>query len=200
MNVVVTGTPETRTVHNQELAVAGLALSVLVPFTLGLAGFLSEGPGAISWSAAIAWGALAALAYTIFGALWNAAGLSSIDLFDLLGSTVAAPHTTTSRAMGFLVHHAVGAVLAIGWAFAAALFEIRADAASAVVWAVLVSGCGLLMLSTVGVVHPAIRRGREEDPGAGATHFGRWTPMGLVLGHVVYGVVLGYLYRNVPLS
>ncbi len=58
----------------------------------------------------------------------------------------------------------------------------------------------LLMMSTIGSVHPAIRRGEQEDPGPAALRFGAMTPMGSLLGHLVYGLVLGLTYDAWPLS
>lgn len=64
----------------------------------------------------------------------------------------------------------------------------------------VVTAFALLMMTTVGTVHPAIRRGDQVDPGPAATNFGRMTPMGSLLGHLVYGVVLGAGYASLPLS
>jgi hypothetical protein len=49
-------------------------------------------------------------------------------------------------------------------------------------------------------VHPATRRGEQDDPGPAAVHSGRMTPMGSLLGHLVYGLVLGLGYSLLPLG
>jgi hypothetical protein len=56
------------------------------------------------------------------------------------------------------------------------------------------------MMSTIGTVHPAMRRGDQDDPGPAATHFGRMTPLGSLMGHLMYGLVLGLAYAAWPLA
>lgn len=58
----------------------------------------------------------------------------------------------------------------------------------------------LLLVTSVSGVHRAMRRGEEADPGTAATNFGRMTPIGSLMGHLVYGLVLGVLYQLWPLG
>lgn len=46
----------------------------------------------------------------------------------------------------------------------------------------------------------AIRQSQEEDPGTAATNLGRMTPMGSLMGHAIYGLVLVLLYQTWPLA
>lgn len=55
-------------------------------------------------------------------------------------------------------------------------------------------------MTSVGAVHPAIRRRQQDDPGTAATNFGKMTPMDSLLGHLVHGFVLGILYQIWPLG
>jgi hypothetical protein len=57
-----------------------------------------------------------------------------------------------------------------------------------------------LMMSTIGSVHPAIRRGELDDPGFMMLNLGRMTPLGSLMGHLAYGLVLGIAYDAWPLS
>ena len=84
----------------------------------------------------------------------------------------------------------------MAWAYGAALIGAPGNWASALVWGFILWLLGLLMMTTIGVVHPAIRRGQQDDPGPAATHFGRMTPVGSLLGHLVYGLVLGLTYHT----
>jgi hypothetical protein len=56
------------------------------------------------------------------------------------------------------------------------------------------------MMTTIGSLHPAIRRGELQDPGLAATRFGPPTPVASLMGHLVYGVVLGLTYDAWPLT
>jgi hypothetical protein len=93
-----------------------------------------------------------------------------------------------------------GALLAVAWAYGAALVGAPANWISALVWGVILWLQALLMMTTIGAVHPAIGHGQQDDPGPAATHFGRMTPVGSLLGHLVYGVVLGLTYQTWPLG
>jgi hypothetical protein len=51
-----------------------------------------------------------------------------------------------------------------------------------------------------GAVHPAIRRRDQDDPGTAATNFGAMSPVGSLMGHLVWGAVLGLAYAAWPLG
>lgn len=72
--------------------------------------------------------------------------------------------------------------------------------AGAIVWGVILWALALLMMTTMGSVHPIIREGRQDDPGPAAINFGKMTPVGSLIGHLVYGVVLGSAYSAWPLT
>jgi branched-subunit amino acid ABC-type transport system permease component len=84
--------------------------------------------------------------------------------------------------------------------YGAALLGLPANWITALVWAVVLTGLALLMMTTIGVMHPAMRAHRQDDPGPAATHFGAMTPMGSLMGHLVYGLVLGLGYSLWPLG
>lgn len=123
-----------------------------------------------------------------------------MDLLDLLGSAMVPPRTRAAKALGGAIHHTNGAVLAVAWAYGTVLLEVEANWASGAVWGVILWALALLMMTTMGSVHPAIRDGRQDDPGPAATNFGKMTPLGSLMGHIVYGVVLGLAYNAWPLG
>ena len=196
---VTTGTPGTRTEHTMPQAAMGLMASMGIPALIAIIGIAVLGWGAIHWLGAILWGIVATFAFTLFSMMGTAMGMTRMDLLDLLGSMMAAPHTPTARAVGAVIHHMNGALLAVAWAYGAALVGAPANWASALVWGFILWLLALLMMTTIGAVHPAIRRGQQDDPGPAATHFGRMTPVGSLLGHLVYGIVLGLTYQTWPL-
>lgn len=195
-----TGTERTVTRHSLPAAAANLMLSMGIPALIAIAGIALLGWGAISWAGALVWGVVATVAFTLFMMMGKAMGMTEMDLLDLLGSMFVEPHTSASRVLGALIHHMNGALLGVAWAYGAALVGWPANWASGIAWGVLLWVLALLMLTSIGAVHPAIRRGQVREPGGAATNFGKMTPVGSLLGHVVYGLVLGWLYQTWPLT
>jgi hypothetical protein len=200
MATIVTGTSQRHDRHSVAFAPIGFMISMAVPVAVAVAGIAMEGWGAISWAGAIVWGVLATVAFTIFSRMGRAIGMTDMDLLDLLGSVVAEPGTTRARLLGGMMHLVNGAVLAVGWAYAAVVAGVELNWASAMAWGAVLWLLALLMVSTVGAVHPAIRRGTQDDPGPAATNFGTLTPVGSLMGHLVWGAVLGLLYAAWPLG
>lgn len=200
MATINTGTFQRSDRHSMVLAPLGFVVSMAVPVGVIIGGIADQGWGAISWGGAAAWGAVATVAFTLVSMVGKAMGMTDMDLLDLLGSVVRQPHTTESSAVGAVVHHANGAILAIGGAYAAVLFNDELDWVSGLAWGAVLWALALLMMSTVGSVHPAVRRHAQDDPGPAATNFGTMTPVGSLVGHLVWGVVLGVLYSTWPLG
>lgn len=83
-----------------------------------------------------------------------------------------------------------GAILALAWAYGVALVDLPADWATGLAWGAILTVLALLMTSSMRSAHPAVRRSDQEDPGPAATNFGAMTPVGNLMGHLVYGLVL----------
>lgn len=194
-----TGTPETRTDHSETLALLNETVVILIPAALLLGGIATFGFDGISWAGAVVWGIVAAAAMTGFVTLGRAIGLTTMNLLDLLGSTVYEPGTTRSHSLGFVLHATVGALLAGTGAYSLALIGWAVNWLTGMVWGAFVSILALMMLSSVGAIHPKIRARRQADPGPGATHFGSMTPFGILTAHLIYGLVFGLLYQVWPL-
>lgn len=190
----ITGSPPRHAGHNMPAASMGFMLSMAIPAAVVVIGLLTLGFGAIHWPASVVCGAAATLAFALFGAMGRKMGMTRLDVTDLLGSLVARPHSNPAKTIGLLMHMMNGALLAIAWAYGVALVGGPANWLTGLVWGILLWPLALLMLSTMGAVHPAIRRGEQDDPGVAATNFGKMTPVGSLLGHMVYGVVLGAAY------
>jgi hypothetical protein len=198
--LVQSGTAETRSTHHPVWGPIGLMLSMAVPVAIIAVGIGAEGLSAISWLGAVVWGVVATVVFTLFSLMGRAVGMTRMDLLDLLGSAVATPGSTRSRAIGAVIHHMNGAVLAIAFVYGAALVRVSPDWIAGLVWGAILWALALLMMTTIGSVHPAMRRGDQEDPGPAAVHFGAMTPLGSLMGHLVYGGLLGLLYQAWPLT
>lgn len=200
MATMETGTGRRQARHSTAMAPIGFALSMALPVAVIVAGVPAEGWGAISWVGAAVWGVAATVAFTLFSMMGKAMGMTEMDLLDLLGSAVVQPQTGRSRTIGAVIHLINGAVLAVGWAYAARLADVDLNWVSGLAWGAVLWPLALLMMTTVGAVHPAIRRGEQDDPGTAATNFGPMTPVGSLLGHLVWGALLGLLYSTWPLG
>ncbi len=55
---------------------------------------------------------------------------------------------------------------------------------------------GLIMVPQMALIHPLVANGRLPDPGPFGASFGWAGPLGLVLGHGIYGLVMGTLYTR----
>ena len=195
-----TGTPDTRTEHSAPIGYLNELIAFGIPAALLIGGIATFGFDGISWLGALVWGIVAAAVMSGFVAVGRVIGMTTIDLLDLLGSTVYEPETVRSRTLGFGIHLAIGAILAVTGAYSLALIGWAITWLSGMVWGAFVSVLALLMLSSIGLLHPKIRAHHQADPGPGATHFGSLTPIGVIMGHLIYGLVFGGLYQAWPLA
>jgi hypothetical protein len=191
-----THTTTNQSEHSPVLGPLGFMISMGVPALIAIVGIISLGWGAISWWGAIIWGMVATVAFQLFSMMGKKMGMTRMDLLDLLGSMFATPGTSASKGLGLIMHLMNGALLAIAWAYGVTLLNLPANWLTGMIWGVVLWLLALMMMTTMGSVHPAIKHGRQEDPGPAATNFGKKTPVGSLMGHLVYGLVLGLLYHN----
>lgn len=181
-------------------AAAGLAISMGVPLLLIVWGIAALGLDAIDWVGAIVWGLLATVAFTLAGLIGRRTGMTDLDIVEVLGSTVADPGSGEARSVGALLHLVNGAVLAVAWVYTVGLLGLEATWVTALGWAVVLAILALVMLSSIGPFHPAVRAGKLREPGLAGMNFGRMTPAGSLMGHLVYGLVLGLGYQFLSLT
>ncbi|QDG53881.1 hypothetical protein FIV42_24995 [Persicimonas caeni] len=197
---LLTGTPDTRTQHSEGLGLFNVFLAKGIPVALGIIGVIIEGWGGISWPGALISGTVAAVAMSAFNGLGRALGLTGLRFDEMLGTLMAEPRTTGARALGMFIHLAFGALLAVGWAYTMALFNWSTNWFSGMLWGAFVGALALLLVSSMGVIHPKMREHRQEDPGPAGTNLGRMTPVWVGLAHLVYGATMGLLYAGVFLE
>lgn len=186
--------------HSPILGPLGFMVSMGVPAVIAIIGIIALGWDAISWLGAIVWGMVATIAFALFSMMGKKMGMTRMDLLDLLGSMFVEPGSSASKGVGMAMHLMNGALLGIAWAYGVGLLNLPANWLTAMGWGVILWLLALLMMTTVGSVHPAIKSGEQEDPGPAATNYGKMTPVGSLMGHLVYGLVLGLLYQNWPLG
>lgn len=156
----------------------------------------------MNWGSSLLWGFVGTVALTGLMAASQGLGFTRMSLPYMLG-TMFTPDRDRARIVGILVH------LANGWwlsfIYAAAFQSWR----RASWW--LGAGIGLVHGTFVLVavmpilpgMHPRMaseQRGptptrQLEPPGFLGLHYGRRTPLSVILAHLVYGAILGAFYR-----
>ena len=53
---------------------------------------------------------------------------------------------------------------------------------------------GSLVMPMIGTIHPVIRAGKMEAPGFFAINKGQASPIYIIIGHIIFGSVLGAVY------
>lgn len=197
---VVTGTDRTRTEHSTSASTVGVAVALGIPAVIALTGIWLYGWDAISWTGALVWGIVGAFGLWLTVLMFRRADATRLDLPDLLGSMFARTGTQESYITGVIVHLVNGALLSVAFVYAMVLLDWPVNWVTGLMWGIVVWAHGLVFLTSIGGVHPEIRDGRQDDPGPAGTHLGRWTPGVYLLGHLVYGVLLGGLYTVWPLT
>jgi hypothetical protein len=148
------------------------------------------------------WGFVGTVVLTGLMSGSQALGLTRMSLPFMLG-TMATPNRERAKLVGFLMH------LVNGWLFAglyAAAFQSwrRASwwrgAVIGLVHALFVLGAALPLLPSL---HPRMASEAQgptptrqlEPPGFLGLHYGRRTPISVVVAHMIYGGIIGAFYR-----
>lgn len=138
-----------------------------------------------------------AMLMVIYGG--RAMGMTRMDLLYTLG-TMMGPRGSRGQAylLGMMLHLMMGAMFGIvhagilvGLAPATTAGAIGLDAIIG-----LVHGMGVVVVMPLmlSAVHPLVASGGIEAPGTALVGFGSMTPIGVVMAHVVFGLVTGGLY------
>ncbi len=158
------------------------------------------------WQALVA----AAVATLVMTALmWMAAsmGMTRMDMSLMLGSMFRRD-TDAARRIGLPIHFLNG--LAFGLVYALVWWALDPEPSSAW-WIGLIFGAvhgmvAIVMMPVMSTVHPRVREsatgagegaaGEVALPrfGFGGTGFGSMTPVGILMGHLVFGLVWGLVF------
>ena len=141
-------------------------------------------------------GAVAMLA-VIYGG--KAMGMTQMDLLKTLG-TMAVPKAAPNvvYAVGAMIHLMMGAVFGLVHVGLLHAVAPTSDAAAAGYSALFGGIHGMVVAFMMPVMltmmHPLVRSGDMPAPGVAMTKLGKMTPMGIVMAHVVFGLVTGGIY------
>jgi hypothetical protein len=150
----------------------------------------------------ILWGFGATIVLTTLMAISKRLGLSRMDLPFLLG-TMLTSNRDKAPWLGFVFH------LMMGWIFAfiyGAAFESSGlptwwfGSAIGLIHGAFVLTAGLQILSFFHPRMATLTQGptptrQLEPPGFLALNYGKGTPIATLLGHVIYGGIIGFFYQ-----
>lgn len=141
-------------------------------------------------------GAVAMLA-VIYGG--KSMDMTSMDLLRTLG-TMALPKgpKSTVYGVGLMMHLMMGAMFGLGEAGLLHAFDPSSAGAAAGLDALFGLALGgvvaVVMPMMLTMAHPLVRSGDLPEPGFAMTGFGKMTPIGLIMAHVVFSLVAGAIY------
>lgn len=149
----------------------------------------------IDWVNAAWAGAVGASVMLVMIALGRAMGLIQADMARYQGCILTGRADGPGPVLaGTAMHLTVGAVLAIGYAVVFAVWGEaswpRGAAIGLVHW--LVAGFGLPVMDAM---NPCVRDGRTRGFGLFGKDQGVMMVLGFMAGHLVYGALVGWLYR-----
>ena len=148
---------------------------------------------------AILAGAIGAVAMLVVMYGGKAMGMTRMDLLKTLG-TMAVPKGASNAvyAVGAVMHLMMGAAFGLIHAGLLHAVDPTSDGAAAGFGALFGGIHGVIVAVMMPVMltmmHPLVRNGDLPAPGVAMTKFGKMTPMGIVMAHVVFGLVAGAVY------
>lgn len=147
----------------------------------------------INWGAVIVAGLVATAVITMLMYAGPVMGMPKMDIAQMIGSMVL-PVGGNAFAMGMLMHFVMGVIFAIVYALVWLGLEITPSW-----WTGLIFGAVHFVVAAMGMgmmsfVHPEIKAGRLSNPMGGGVR-GMTGMLGMLIGHLVFGVVVALIYR-----
>ncbi len=146
-------------------------------------------------------GAIGAMAMLVVIYGGRAMGMTKMDLLRTLGTMVQPKGSTNVvYGIGLMMHLMMGAAFGLLHTGLLHAFDPTSTGAA--------TGLGILIGAVHGMIvtggmpimlrmgHPLVKDGTIDDPGPAMTGFGKMTPIGMVMAHVVYGIVVGAIYAG----
>jgi beta-glucosidase/6-phospho-beta-glucosidase/beta-galactosidase len=152
----------------------------------------------VQFGKALVAGATGAIVWDAVARALAALGVPVFDLVHMLGTLFSADASTwVWAAAGLSQHAAIGGIWAVVYAY---FFWSSFD------WQPAVQGlafstlpgvlAGLIMVPQLGWMHPLVLDGVMPFPGLFASHVGWGGPFTIVVGHAIYGLIMGSLYSR----
>lgn len=146
--------------------------------------------------AAIIAGLAATAVFTILQGMARMMGMTKMDIVVLLGTMFGPKGSGVATLFGWVAHLMSGIIFGIiyGAIFALIRIDISLWLYGAVIGLIHGLVVGGMVMPMMGSIHPRIRDGSLEAPGTFGSNLGKATPMGLIVMHIIFGLVLGGTY------
>lgn len=157
--------------------------------------------GGVNVIRALAGGFVGTVAFTMLLYVGPLMGFPKMDLMTMLG-TMFVSDPSAAFVPGLIMHFMIGLILSLGYAF---LFVrllpgdpwLRGALYGLVPWLMAM----VIVMPMMALVHPMVRAGAIPAPGFFLAAMGTvMAPLGSLIGHLLYGAVLGVVYGQPPAS
>lgn len=159
----------------------------------------------VLWAALLS-GFIATLVMTVMIKMSAAAGMTEMPSFELMTGSMMSGDEKTAKAIGAMIHYVMMGTVVFGIIYAL-LFQAFDSASWLTGLAIgIVHGfvVGVMFMPMMPAMHPRMGEPavvgeqsgevRLSSPGVMGKNWGSMTPMGVLMGHAVYGVVVALLY------
>jgi hypothetical protein len=154
----------------------------------------------IDWWSAIWIGIVGGIAMSLMMALARAMGLVNASIERYEGCMITGKDEGGgTKTAGFVMHLMISAIIGIIYAWGFAQFWGEATWALGLLGGLIHWLIGGMLLPMMDGMNRCVRDGRIEGFGAFGSKRGAMMLVGLLMGHLLYGLVVGWLY-NVPLA
>ena len=150
----------------------------------------------VAFGKAIFAGSVGAVAWEVIVRVLLLFGVRVYDLVYTLGTMIAGEVSALVWwPIGVTLHVTVGAIWAIFYAyFFWSTYDWRPFAQGLLFSLGPAMLAGFIMVPQIDFMHPLILDGKLPSTGVFALNFGLGGPAGIVIGHLIYGAVMGGLY------
>jgi uncharacterized membrane protein YagU involved in acid resistance len=144
-------------------------------------------------------GLVATLVMTALMEMGRRGGMTSMEIALLVGGMLTKDESKARR-IGMVLHVAMMGTVVFGIGYALLFQALDSDSVATGLIIGLVHGAvvGVMGMPMMAAIHPRMRADAGgftmETPGVFGVHYGGGTPLGLVMGHAVYGVVVAIVY------
>lgn len=156
----------------------------------------------IHWQGWLLWGTVATMVLSIMLSASQGLGLTRMNLPFVIG-TMFTPDRDRAKLVGFCVHFVNGLLFSLGYVAIFAELDRAAWWIGGLIGLLHALFVLVVMMSVMPGLHPRMaseEHGPEasrilEPPGFMALNYGFQTPLTVLVSHVIFGALLGALYR-----